>query len=128
MIKLLYQGHASFRLTNTANDTVVYIDPFAGEGYDAPADAILVTHEHPDHNRVALVPQKAACRIYRGAELAKKAGPVDFSIGSFGVSTFPAYNRNHNRSQCVGFIVTAGDKVLYFSGDTSGMSPSIFSR
>ena len=25
--------------------TVVYVDPFAGEGYDLPADLVLVTHE-----------------------------------------------------------------------------------
>ena len=37
MPKLFYQGHGSFRLT--ANDgRMVYVDPFAGSGYDLPAD------------------------------------------------------------------------------------------
>ena len=49
MATLLYQGHGSLRLT-TDSGRVIYIDPFAGEGYDAPADLILVTHQHHDHN------------------------------------------------------------------------------
>ncbi len=41
---LLFQGHASLRLT--ANDgRVVYIDPYKGKGYDVPADIILITHQ-----------------------------------------------------------------------------------
>jgi len=51
---LLYQGHGSYRLT--ANDgRVIYVDPYAGGGYDAPADVILVTHGHGDHNKIGLV-------------------------------------------------------------------------
>jgi len=37
MAKLLFQGHGSFRIT--ADDgRVIYVDPYAGEGYDLPAD------------------------------------------------------------------------------------------
>ena len=54
MAEIVFQGHGSFRMT-TGEGTVVYIDPFAGEGYDAPADLILVSHEHSDHNKVELV-------------------------------------------------------------------------
>ncbi len=46
--KLLYMGHASIRIT-TPEDKVIYIDPFAGEGYEPAADLILVTHDHYDH-------------------------------------------------------------------------------
>ena len=49
MATLFYQGHGSFRL-ETAQGKVIYVDPFAGEGYDKPADLILVTHDHYDHN------------------------------------------------------------------------------
>lgn len=119
MIKLLYQGHSSFRLIDVKNDTVIYLDPFAGEGYDVPADAILVTHEHLDHNQVDMVPKKADCKIYRGAEFAKKGSLVSFSVGNIDISTFPAYNNYHDMLKCVGFIITTGDKVLYFAGDTS---------
>ena len=54
---ILYQGHGSLRVT-TAEGKVIYIDPYAGEGYDAPADLILVTHGHPDHNAVNLIKTK----------------------------------------------------------------------
>ena len=45
MAKLLFQGHASCRIT-THSGTVIYIDPFAGEGYDLPADLVLITHDN----------------------------------------------------------------------------------
>ena len=51
MAKLLYQGHASLRIT-TSKGKIVYIDPYAGEGYDKPADMVLITHEHYDHNGI----------------------------------------------------------------------------
>ena len=41
--RILYQGHGSLRMT-TGDGKVIYIDPYAGEGYDIPADLILVTH------------------------------------------------------------------------------------
>ena len=37
---------------------VIYVDPYAGEGYDMPADIVIVTHEHSDHNQVDLVTLK----------------------------------------------------------------------
>ena len=43
--ELLYQGQASMRVV-TDEGKVIYIDPYVGEGYDLPADLILVTHAH----------------------------------------------------------------------------------
>ena len=70
MAEIVFQGHGSFRMT-TGEGTVVYIDPFAGEGYDAPADLILVSHEHSDHNKVELVTMKAGGRILRAGDFLK---------------------------------------------------------
>ena len=39
MTELLYQGHGSYRLVSDQGVTV-YVDPFAGEGYDLPADLV----------------------------------------------------------------------------------------
>ena len=69
--KLLYQGHASFRLI-AKNGTVIYIDPAYGEGYDLPADIILVTHGHNDHNKVNLVTQKKGCTVITNDEAQKE--------------------------------------------------------
>ena len=67
MPKLLFQGHGSLRLT-ADDERVVYIDPYKGKGYDLPADIILVTHNHTDHNRVKRCAQKPDCRIITNAE------------------------------------------------------------
>ncbi len=56
MSKLLFQGHGSYRII-TNEGIVIYVDPFIGDGYNVPADIILVTHEHNDHNHVEL-PEK----------------------------------------------------------------------
>ncbi|MBQ9959178.1 MAG: MBL fold metallo-hydrolase, partial [Oscillospiraceae bacterium] len=58
MAKLYYQGHGSFRLESDGGK-VIYLDPYAGDGYDLPADLILVTHAHEDHNCVHLIEKRA---------------------------------------------------------------------
>ena len=118
MAKLLYQGHGSFRLESAAG-TVVYIDPFAGEGYDLPADGILVSHEHHDHNAVELVTLKEGGRIWRAADLLHAGRYDQCEVGELVAAAVPAYNKNHDRDACVGFMVGADGKVLYFAGDTS---------
>jgi L-ascorbate metabolism protein UlaG (beta-lactamase superfamily) len=57
MAKLLYQGYGSYRIT-AADGCVIYVDPYAGDGYNESADFILVTHQHGDHNQIQLVKQK----------------------------------------------------------------------
>ena len=37
MAELLYQGHGSYRIVSNEG-VVIYVDPYAGEGYDMPAD------------------------------------------------------------------------------------------
>ncbi len=118
MAKLLYQGHGSFRLESAAG-TALYIDPFAGSGYDRPADGVLVSHEHPDHNRVELVTLKDGGRVWRAADLLQRGRYGQCEIGDIVVIAVPAYNQNHDRDACVGFMVGADGKVLYFAGDTS---------
>ena len=67
MAELLYQGHGSFRIC-TAAGAVIYVDPFAGDGYDRAANLVLVTHEHYDHNQVDLVTLKDGGKILRAAD------------------------------------------------------------
>ena len=62
MPKLFYQGHGSYRLT--ANEgRVIFVDPYKGKGYDIPADFILITHQHSDHNKINRITQKPDCRM-----------------------------------------------------------------
>ena len=118
MPKLFYQGHGSFRLT--ANDgRVVYVDPFAGEGYDLPADIILVSHQHGDHNQVDLCAQKADCTIVSNVEALEGGKYNSFDLSGIQIRAVEAYNKNHDPAQCVGFIVTIDGIKIYACGDTS---------
>ena len=118
MPKMLYQGHGSLRLT--ANDgRVVYIDPFKGKGYDLPADIILVTHQHGDHNRIKRCARKPECRIITNVEALADGRHNSFDIGGFLIQAVEAGNKNHDPKKCVGFIITVDGVKVYASGDTS---------
>jgi len=117
---LLYQGHGSFRVT-TAEGKVIYVDPYAGKGYDLPADLILVTHQHSDHNNIDKITTKnPGCEIITEKEALADGNYQVFEFGYVVVEAVEAYNKNHKRSECVGYILTFTDGVqLYASGDTS---------
>jgi L-ascorbate metabolism protein UlaG (beta-lactamase superfamily) len=119
MPKLLYQGHGSYRLT--ADDgRVIYVDPFAGKGYDIPADFILVTHQHHDHNRTSRVTQKPGCRIISNVEALSGGRHNTFTLnGGLTVEAVEARNAKHDPRYCVGYIVTLDGVKLYCAGDTS---------
>lgn len=117
-MKVLFQGRASLRIVTKAG-TVIYIDPFMGEGYDIPADLILVTHQHGDHNQINLPQKKSDCLIYQNFDALKdgKYNTLDFK--DLKIEAVPAYNKNHPKEECVGYLITVEDKTLYIAGDTS---------
>ena len=116
--KLLYQGHSSFRLT-AKDGTVIYIDPFIGNGYDLPADIILVTHQHGDHNRIDLVTQKKDCVVITNEEALKGGKHNTLTAKGIQIEAVEASNKNHNPKECVGYIVNIDGIKLYHPGDTS---------
>ena len=119
--KLLYQGHGSLRVV-TAEGKVIYIDPYAGEGYDLPADLILMTHGHQDHTAVKLIKTKnEGCRTISWKEALVKGEYKTFDLGYAVVEAVQAgNNKNHNIKECVGWVITlSGGVTLYVSGDTS---------
>lgn len=118
MAELLYQGHGSYRIISSQG-VVIYVDPYAGEGYDQPADIIIVTHEHYDHNKVDLVSLKEDGVILRHEDLLKDGEYQTKKIKNVLIEGTPAENKNHNRDECVGFIMTVDGKTLYGAGDTS---------
>ncbi len=121
---LTWYGRSSVKL-HTASGLVIYIDPFAPGDYSEPADLILVTHGHGDHNQVGLVARKAGTVIAapKGAVeekgvrvLAEEEG---FSLPGLAVKALPAANKNHRRSETVGWLLSFDGIVLYHAGDTS---------
>lgn len=118
MAKLLYQGHGSYRIT-TDDNRIIYVDPFAGEGYDLPADIILVTHQHGDHNQINKVMKKNGCILITNEEALKDGMHNSFSINGINIGSVEASNCNHDPHKCVGFIITVDNIKIYASGDTS---------
>ena len=119
--RLLYMGHASIRIT-TPEGKVIYIDPYAGQGYEPAADLILVTHGHYDHYDL----DKAAnrnpdCRIITWQEALADGTHQTFDLGFASVEAVEAGNNQyHSLDECVGYIVTLTDGTsVYVTGDTS---------
>jgi len=116
--KLLYQGHGSYRIT-AADGRVIYIDPYAGDGYDKPADILLVTHQHDDHNKTELVTQKPGCTVITNVEALAGGKHNTFDVGGIVIEAVEACNVNHDPTQCVGFILTVDGVKIYIASDTS---------
>lgn len=119
--KLLYQGHGSVRI-RTAEGKVIYIDPYAGEGYDLAADLILITHGHGDHTAVDLITNRNEdCQIITYQEALVDGEHKTFDLGYVTVEAVEAgNNRNHDIKVCVGYILTLPSGItVYLSGDTS---------
>ena len=118
---LLYQGHGSLRIT-TADNKVIYIDPYAGDGYDLPADLILVSHSHPDHNAVDLITSRAdGCQVIYNTDALIDGDYKTYDLGYATVEAVQAgNNKNHDINVCVGWLVTLpGGISIYATGDTS---------
>lgn len=121
MGKFLFQGHGSFRII-TDECVVIYVDPYAGSGYDVPADIILVTHQHHDHNQISKVIKKENCQVIQNFDALQDGKYQIFTIGDIKIEAVPAYNKNHRQSECVGYILTFDGIKLYAAGDTSTTS------
>ena len=104
---LLYMGHASIRIT-TPEGKVIYIDPFAGEGYEH-YDLDKVVNKNPD------------CRTITWNEALSEGSHQSFDLGFAVVEAVEAGNNQyHSIDECVGYIVTLSDGTsVYVTGDTS---------
>jgi L-ascorbate metabolism protein UlaG (beta-lactamase superfamily) len=118
---LKYIGH-SFVKIKTIDGTVVYIDPYAVNEYADSADIVLVTHEHGDHNELSRVHQKSTCQVIRSANAIISGVYQSFTIGNIKITAVAAYNSNHLKSQCVGYVVEFDGIKLYHAGDTGNIT------
>ncbi|MCL2033693.1 MAG: MBL fold metallo-hydrolase [Oscillospiraceae bacterium] len=118
MPKLLFQGHGSLRLTSN-DGRVIFVDPYKGKGYDAPADLILITHQHGDHNKIKRCAKKPDCRIITNEEALAGGRHNSFDVDGILIQAVEAGNKNHDPKKCVGYIITIDGVKVYASGDTS---------
>jgi L-ascorbate metabolism protein UlaG (beta-lactamase superfamily) len=118
MPKLLYQGHGSYRIT-VDDERVIYINPYAGDGYDLPADLILITHGHHDHNKIGLITQKPGCRAITHEDALAGGKHNSFDVDGIAIQAVEAGNLMHNPKKCVGYLLTIDGVKIYASGDTS---------
>ena len=118
MSKLIFQGHGSYKFI-TNNNQIIYVDPFIDSDYSEPADLILVTHEHQDHNQIELVTKKDNTVILRSKDMNINGEYLIKNIDGIEVEAVEAYNKNHKKEDCVGYILRFDNLVIYCSGDTS---------
>ena len=115
--KMEYLGHGSLKMF--FGDKVCYIDPYAGDDYSEPADLILVTHQHQDHNDLSLVKQNKGCVVYQNFDAIGKDGYNNAEFFGMKIEPVEAYNKNHKKEECVGYILRFDGKTIYVAGDTS---------
>ena len=119
MAKLYYQGHASLRF-ETDSGRFIYVDPFAGDGYDKRADIVLITHEHYDHNAIHLIELNPRTIVIRAADAVKDGVHYDFEYYDIKIQAVPAGgNPNHSEKECVGYLLRFDGLCIYVAGDTS---------
>ena len=118
MARLYYQGHGSFRIVSACG-TVAYFEPYLGDGYGMPCDAVFISHEHHDHTKTELLIMKADCKVFRGKDMTDGKRYDEVKVKDFSVKAVPAYNKNHKREECVGFLIEVDGVKVYASGDTS---------
>jgi len=88
-MKITFLGHAAFLIT-TADGTKVVTDPYEPGGFGGaigygplrePADVVVVSHEHADHNYVSMVPGRPV--VVRGAGEATHRGVRFRSLATY---------------------------------------------
>jgi L-ascorbate metabolism protein UlaG (beta-lactamase superfamily) len=121
--KLTWLGQSAFVLETSAGTRIV-MDPIPkGLGYDLPlglkADAVTISHEHPDHNNVALVTNKA--RVLRGLTADKKGWTrIDEKVKDVAIRSVGVYHdgqRGAERGLNTVFVFEVGGLRIAHLGD-----------
>lgn len=118
---LRWLGQSSFLLT-AASGTRILMDPIPkGYGYDGPPlegiDAVTVTHEHPDHNNVALAAGTPV--VLRGLSQGDWAR-IDQKVKDVRIENVSAYHdgtQGSQRGKDAVFIIEADGMRIVHLGD-----------
>jgi L-ascorbate metabolism protein UlaG (beta-lactamase superfamily) len=126
--KIHWLGHDGIRIDGSA---VVVIDPFQISAAK-PADLILITHEHFDHNSpedVAKVLKKDSVIVTDAASAKKLKGEIKvvapgdkLTVKGVDIEAWPAYNTNKDfhpkAAGMLSFVITLDGVRYYHAGDT----------
>jgi L-ascorbate metabolism protein UlaG (beta-lactamase superfamily) len=126
--KIHWLGHDAIRLDGS---TVVLFDPFQISS-TKPADLILISHDHFDHNSpedVAKIRKKDSVIVTDNASAKKLTGEIrivapgdKISVKGVTVEVGPAYNTNKEfhpkEAGMLSFVVTLDGVRYYHAGDT----------
>jgi L-ascorbate metabolism protein UlaG (beta-lactamase superfamily) len=121
--KLTWFGQSCF-LLETAAGTRILMDPIAkGLGYALPpglkVDAVTISHEHPDHNNLALATNKP--KVLRGLTPDKKGWTrIDEKVKEVAVRSVPVYhdaNRGADRGLDTVFLFEVAGMRIAHLGD-----------
>jgi len=120
-VELTYYGHACF-LLSAADGTSILIDPFNTEcGYPIPdvaPTAVTVSHEHFDHNHVAMA--KGSPTVIRGLAPGGDWARVNTAVGEVRITTVPTYHdasRGAERGRNAVFIYEVEGMRVVHLGD-----------
>ncbi len=137
-----YYGDGSFLI---AYGTTIYVDPVNIPNGEPKADAILITHPHPENFSISDINKLLGgyTNIYGPADVIAKVREAgvkvgedqlhvlkprdEVSTGTYHFRAFPAYNTTKElhpqANEWLGYIVSVftprGEANLYFSGDTN---------
>jgi L-ascorbate metabolism protein UlaG (beta-lactamase superfamily) len=137
-LKITPVNHAGAMLQ--IGNGVIYVDPVGNYSQLPKADAILITDIHGDHLNAGTINslKKAGTVVIAPTEVAKtvtdakvlaNGGTETIKVGGkdIRVEAVPSYNMVrgpsagqffHTKGRADGFVLTVGDKRVYFAGDT----------
>lgn len=119
MARMLYQGHGSYRLI-ASDGMVIYVDPALGEGYDVPADLVIVTHEHPDHTlKLESLARAEGCIELHAGDFLADGGHKTLESHGAKMTSVLANNKFHDPAECMGVVLEFDGMRFYAAGDTS---------
>jgi len=139
-LAITFLGHATLMVT--FGGKTVHVDPVSAEAdYTRlpAADLILISHDHHDHldlEAVKLI-RKPETKIVGNPDAGRQIPEAivlkngeSQTVDGFKIEAVPAYNIRHEMSPGVpfhprgignGYVVTFGDKRVYFAGDTENV-------
>ena len=118
MATATFIGHGSLKFKTNAGQTI-YVDPYFKGDYSDPADFLLITHEHFDHMDLTKVTIAPKCTIIMPFDAMWEGQYQTFTKDGVVIKAVPAYNKNHKKEECVGYVLEFDGVKVYCAGDTS---------